>query len=95
MSYITARHSLLKRQSALQLRLEVLESDLHRATGRHDILEVSASQTAHELATIERVLNKLGHDQNGCCQGCGKMIGTERLKVIPNARTCIGCARGH
>jgi len=98
MTNITARHSLLKRQSALQLHLEALEVELHRAAEpareRRNTLEVSASLTAGELMKIERVLDKLGRDQGGC-KNCGKVIGAERLKVIPNATTCIGCAQGH
>jgi RNA polymerase-binding transcription factor DksA len=101
MSNISARHSLLKRQSALQLRLETLEVDLHKAAGypvkeeSNGTLAITASQTACELVQIERVLDKLGRDQYGCCESCGRPIGGERLKVVPNAATCIGCAQGH
>lgn len=101
MSNISARHSLLKRQSALQLRLEALEVDLHRAAGypakevSHGTLAITASQTACELAQIEHVLDKLGRDQYGCCESCGRPIGSERLKVVPNAATCLGCTQGH
>jgi len=99
MTNITARHSLLKRQSALQLRLEALEVDLHRtvehSTESNNTLEVTASLTACELVKIDRVLDKLGRDQYGGCEACGKAIGAERLKIFPSAATCIGCAQGH
>jgi len=101
MSNISARHSLLKRQSALQLRLATLDVDLHSAAGYsakkagNDTLAISASKTACELVQIERVLDKLGRDQYGRCEACGRPIGGERLKVVPNAATCIGCAQGH
>ena len=29
----------------------------------------------------------------GCCEGCGRPIGAERLDAVPTTRTCVACAR--
>ena len=58
-------------------------------------LAVIASKTAHQLMQIEQVLDKLGRDSYGCCVDCGKPIGAERLKALPQSSTCLGCTLGH
>ena len=45
------------------------------------------------VAQINRALGKLENGTYGVCDGCGKMIGEERLKVAPFATLCIDCKR--
>ncbi len=106
MQGITAKQSLLKRQVELSTRLKAVELDLHKAYNQDsgeqaverendEVLEAIASETAKELAQIDRALSKLGTDQYGSCDQCGEPIGNERLEVLPTATTCISCAQSH
>lgn len=43
------------------------------------------------LQDIDKALDKIENGDYGICELCGKMIGQERLKVLPFARLCIDC----
>lgn len=47
-----------------------------------------------ELRTeIAAALRRVDHGTYGKCEVCGGAIGTERLRVLPYARLCMGCKR--
>ena len=52
-----------------------------------------AEVESRELEQIERALVKLKTGQYGRCESCQKAIPTLRLKYLPYATDCIGCAR--
>lgn len=104
MNNLELRRTLLRRQNELNQRLTAVETDLSQAhhpdwseqaqeRENDEVLEALATQTAFELVQIDRVLQRLGEDHYGICQNCGKPIGTERLRALPEAVTCIDCAR--
>ena len=45
-----------------------------------------------DLAEIEEALTRLSFDDYGRCEGCGRSIPMERLRVRPAARFCVPCA---
>jgi len=46
-----------------------------------------------ELSEVDEALWVLEHGEYGCCQQCGRLIGTARLKAIPQTTLCIECRR--
>lgn len=42
---------------------------------------------------IETALDQMDQDLYGVCVSCRGVIATERLKAVPHALTCSGCAR--
>jgi DnaK suppressor protein len=45
-----------------------------------------------DLAEIEEALTRWSSDDYGRCEGCGRSIPMERLRVRPSARRCVPCA---
>lgn len=56
------------------------------------ILEAALSnQQKKELEDIENALLKINNGSYGVCEMCEDPIGTQRLKVKPQAKYCITC----
>ncbi|GAA4569254.1 TraR/DksA family transcriptional regulator [Planotetraspora kaengkrachanensis] len=49
-------------------------------------------QGKSHLAALDAALDRLREGTYGVCEGCGRPIAAERLKVRPAATTCIDCA---
>jgi DnaK suppressor protein len=47
------------------------------------------------LAEIDAAFARLREDTYGVCQGCCAPIPAERLEILPYARFCVRCQRGH
>lgn len=45
-----------------------------------------------DLVEIDEALTRWGSDDYGRCEGCGRSIPVERLRVRPAARRCVPCA---
>ena len=45
-----------------------------------------------DLAEIDEALTRWSSDDYGRCEGCGRSIPTERLRVRPAASRCVPCA---
>ena len=46
-----------------------------------------------EIEAIDRALLKLGTEQYGRCEQCGKAISQSRLEAVPAAAKCLACAQ--
>ncbi|MFP4332361.1 MAG: RNA polymerase-binding protein DksA [Campylobacterales bacterium] len=58
----------------------------------NSILEVALSkQQKKELEDIEDALLKIKNGSYGVCEMCEEPVGTQRLKVKPQAKYCITC----
>lgn len=53
--------------------------------------KVLAQQLAEQLAVMVRAKEKVEEGTYGICDSCAKPIPTARLKVLPQALTCIDC----
>jgi len=49
------------------------------------------ARAGHQLANIERALERLAEGSYGKCTQCGNLIQPERLNVMPAAALCIRC----
>ena len=101
-----ARRWLLQRRNeVLQLSRELLKDDLQlrrRAEGA-DVLDRAAlrepqpvlqslrDSQRQELAEIDAALRRIQAGSYGCCESCGRPIARQRLRAVPQARTCVEC----
>ena len=95
--------SLKARLAELTGRAEAIEDEL-----RHELDADSVEQAAdladdealagiddvlrQEAADIRGALLRIANGTYGTCAVCGGEIGEERLKALPTATRCIGCA---
>lgn len=59
----------------------------------HQRIEVIMAELTRNLVRIKKALTKIGVGKYGICEKCGKMIDTERLRIMPTAELCIDCAK--
>lgn len=81
----SAREALEERRRFLRLAL----------TGRAVGIDAGPSVTdteGRELEEIEAALERLDTGTWGRCEACGRAIGRQRLRALPETRWCIDCA---
>ncbi|MEO7370064.1 MAG: TraR/DksA C4-type zinc finger protein [Ilumatobacteraceae bacterium] len=49
-------------------------------------------QIIHQLAAVDRALERVADGTYGICEVCGTPIAAERLEAIPWAASCVACA---
>lgn len=57
------------------------------------LLDALRVQAHAQLVALDRALERLESGRYGRCEGCGGQIGADRLAALPEALTCIDCAR--
>jgi RNA polymerase-binding transcription factor DksA len=45
-----------------------------------------------ELGEIDAALRRIADGSFGACLACGGPLGLQRLRALPEARYCLGCA---
>jgi RNA polymerase-binding transcription factor DksA len=97
------RQRLTERLAALSARVTNIEADMQQpldddfaeqAVDREDDEALDAVERAilREIAQTREALARLDLGTYGKCTSCGGPIAPERLKAIPTAAQCIGCA---
>src|SRR5262245_45324319 len=69
------------------------EIDAAIATEQAELRSQMASFESRELAQIDSALDKIRRGRYGVCESCDQPIAPVRLKALPYATECIGCAR--
>jgi DnaK suppressor protein len=90
----TARSRLLERREELikQLSDEALRIRAVAADGAGlETAQASHTRIAAEVAGVDVALVQLTLGTFGSCQGCGRALGTQRLRADPEARYCLTC----
>ncbi|MGH8951962.1 MAG: TraR/DksA family transcriptional regulator [Acidimicrobiia bacterium] len=59
----------------------------------HDLNLAMQRRSLRALEETEMALDRMDEDLYGVCVSCQGAIATERLKAVPHALTCSGCAR--
>jgi DnaK suppressor protein len=86
-----ARELLLQRRRALQAADGFVSCGLAVSGG--PVPHVSVDETARqELAEIDEALARISEGRYGACVSCGRALGLQRLRAIPEARYCVGCS---
>jgi len=62
---------------------------------RRDVLlrNGDSPDAAAELQEIEAALQRIADGTWGHCERCHSAIGRDRLRAVPEARTCVSCSR--
>ena len=67
-----------------------VDTDVREQVG-HETIEAQIKYLQKKLDDIEIALNKMAKKNYGTCEKCHQNIPFPRLKLIPEARYCIGC----
>ena len=69
-----------------------IDTDAREQIG-HDTIEAEIKELQKRLSDIELALNKIKKNQYGICENCKGYISVERLKLMPEVKRCISCAK--
>jgi DnaK suppressor protein len=100
------REGLVNRQAELRERVRRVQDDLRRMVTplpgdapdaaivmeNDEILHAVDASAKSELRQIGYALERLDSGTYGLCERCGKPIDAERLRIVPYAVFCPGCA---
>lgn len=59
----------------------------------HERIEAIKLELSKNLVRIRKALTKIKIGKYGICEGCRKMIDTDRLAVMPTAELCLECEK--
>lgn len=97
---ITQRRELFREVAKTEEDLRWLQSDIESEVeerGQEEtmvrLLDRLDGRAKAEIEAIDRALFKLGSEQYGRCEQCGKPIPQSRLEAVPAAAMCMACAR--
>ncbi len=68
-------------------------ADQGTETARREVSSQILSQQRTTLFEIDLALRKISQGTYGICEVCGRLIEKKRLKILPQARHCIKCAK--
>lgn len=68
-----------------------VDEDAAEQTG-HERISVFVQEINKALISVRKALARIRVGRYGVCEGCGKMIDTDRLAVNPTAEYCLSCA---
>lgn len=97
---------LINIRDQLMQRIVALGKDLHRENQpveqdfaeqasqleNDEVLNALNDEAKEELMLVNQALLRIKNNRFGICQGCHQSIDEARLKAIPYAGFCIGCA---
>lgn len=103
---VKARDALLHRLAAIKKRHARTEEELHKveagaeldwherasSTDDSEILGRLSKDERLELEEIDAALDRIRKQTFGQCETCGRRIGRQRLRALPETRYCIECA---
>lgn len=104
MDFSQIKKSLESKEQEMQQRLAALNQDLQeghsqdfaeQVTEREndEVLQALVVETRTELQQLHAALQRIDSGDYGHCTQCGQPISASRLLALPEASTCIQCAR--
>jgi len=104
MAHDALKHQLELRLAALQARLSSLKKDVTQSHSgdsveqaqereNDEVVDAIGNETALSIRAIRAALERIENGTYGACNSCGEPIGEARLRAIPEATRCSGCAR--
>lgn len=95
---ITQRRELFREVAKTEEDLRWLQSDIESEVeerGQEEamvrLLDCLDGRGKAEIEAIDRALFKLGSEQYGRCEQCGKAIPQSRLEAVPAVAMCMAC----
>lgn len=103
-SQVKLKARMEKRLQTLERRLAEIDQTLREPEGNDpeeqavdldddDVLESLAVAGRNEMYLIRTALGRMEQGHYGRCQSCGRRISDRRLRALPEASTCLRCAR--
>jgi RNA polymerase-binding transcription factor len=104
MAYEALRAQLEESLSTLQARMQKVRKDVTRQHSddsaeqaqereNDEVIDAIGNETALSVRLIRAALDRMDAGTYGQCEQCGDEIALERLQVVPEADTCVRCAR--
>jgi RNA polymerase-binding protein DksA len=97
---LTQRRNLFRQVAQTEEELRWFESDIESEVEERGqeasmvrLLDRLDGRAKAEIEEIDRALVKLGTEQYGRCEQCGKAIPQSRLEALPAAALCMACAQ--
>lgn len=59
----------------------------------HERIQTLKLELTKNLVRIRKALARIRVGKYGICEGCGKMIDTDRLAIVPTAELCLECEK--
>lgn len=101
------RSALLERRGTLVQRVGRVQTDVRHQSApleadaeeqvvqleNDEVLDALDASGRRELEAIDAALRRLDDGSYGTCEACGDEIPSARLRALPTAATCAGCAR--
>lgn len=56
------------------------------------LLDALTHDMRERIAEVDAALDRLARGTYGVCTRCGQPVPAERLRALPTARSCVGCA---
>ncbi len=69
-----------------------IDTDVAEEVG-HDRISALKLEVDKTLVRIKKTLTKIKVGKYGLCEGCGKLIDTDRLAIDPTASFCMNCVK--
>jgi len=69
-----------------------VDADAQEQVG-HAQIEAFRREVDRKLIQIRKALTRIKIGKYGICEGCGRMIDTDRLMVFPDATLCVTCEK--
>jgi DnaK suppressor protein len=66
-------------------------ADISGDSAEKERLASLLTRETEAIVTITEALEKIDEGVYGICEGCGEVIPTARLEVVPEARYCVKC----
>jgi RNA polymerase-binding transcription factor DksA len=57
-----------------------------------DVAEQLSAHELHEVREIDAALARIERGSYGRCETCGRAVGRQRLRAVPETRFCVSCA---
>lgn len=58
-----------------------------------EVVDAIGNETVLSIREIQSALERISADTYGICDSCGEDISEQRLKVLPQATSCVNCAK--
>jgi RNA polymerase-binding transcription factor DksA len=104
MAYDNLKAELEQRLSDLQARLSSIKADVTKSHSgdsaeqaqereNDEVVDAIGNETALSIKVVQAALGRIEAGTYGQCERCGESIGDARLRAIPEATQCVGCAQ--
>lgn len=104
MAHEALKLQLEERLAGLKARLSSLKSDASRSHSgdsaeqaqereNDEVVDAIGNETSLSIRVILAALERIENGTYGTCEACGEPIAEARLRAMPEATRCLGCAR--